>query len=199
MYSTRAKSLEVDSTVAGLLSAVRQFHDYADLWHRAEHAPKCVTGDTPADALYLHAVNFHLWHHEDAVRRPGVADGEVARRKRAIDDLNARRNAAVEHIDVTLLNHLDPQRDSDASLHTETPGRIVDRLSILVLRIFHANRTQVAGPHVVELNEQYDDLLGGLERFLYRMKKGEVRFKLYRQFKAAEQRGYCALFETRGT
>jgi hypothetical protein len=29
------------------------------------------------------------------------------------------------------------------------------------------------------------------------VRAGEMRFKLYRQFKSAGQRSYCALFETR--
>ena len=47
------------------------------------------TDSITAKALHLHALNFHLWHHEDAARHPGVGDREVARTKRAIDDLNA--------------------------------------------------------------------------------------------------------------
>jgi hypothetical protein len=47
------------------------------------------------------------------------------------------------------------------------------------------------------LEEQYDDLFGGFEQFLTRMHRGEIKFKVYRQFKSAGQRSYCGLFETR--
>lgn len=188
---------EDDSTITDLLFAVRQFFDSAQAWHCMEPVTSRVTGNVSADVLHLHAMNFGLWHHEDAVRRPGVNDHEVACRKRAIDDQNARRHAAIEEIDSTLLNRLGPGRNRYVPLHTETPGTIVDRLSILALRIFHTGRSETSGPRLGELEEQYDDLLRGLEQFLIRMKNGEIRFKLYRQFKSAEQRGYCALFETR--
>ncbi len=182
---------------ADLLSAVRRFHDIALSWHRDEPATPSDSGGIAAKALHLHAMNFGLWHHEDAVRRPGVSDQEVARRKRLIDDLNARRNAAIEEIDATLLDHVNPHQS--APLHTETPGTIVDRLSVLALRILHTNRAEQPTSHRAVLEEQYDDLCCGLDQFLTRMRDGELRFKPYRQFKSAEQRSYCGLFEARDT
>jgi hypothetical protein len=183
-----------DSTSADLLSAVRQFYDVAMLWHSEEPADSSERDGIVARALYLHALNFALWHHEDAVRRPGADDHEVAVRKRHIDDVNARRNGAIEEIDANLLDHLD--LNPNAQPHTETPGTIVDRLSVLALRIVHTNR---ADQRLAVLDEQYADLFGGLEQLLVRMQAGEVRFKLYRQYKSAAQRSYCDLFEGRDT
>jgi hypothetical protein len=180
-----------------LLFAVRQFYDIATSWHCEEPADSSARGSVAAKALHLHTLNFALWHHEDAVRRPGADDHEVASRKRCIDDLNARRNAAIEDIDMNLLDRGD--LNSSAPLYTETPGTIVDRLSVLALRIVHTNRTEQHGARLAVLEEQYDDLFSGLEQFLARMQAGEVRFKLYRQFKSAAQRGYCDLFESRDT
>ena len=110
----------------------------------------------------------------------------MARRKRRIDDLNARRNAAIEDIDVTLLDRVN--LNQSAPLYTETPGTIVDRLSVLALRIVHTNRTEQSSARLAVLEEQYADLFGGLEQLLTRIQAGEVRFKLYRQFKSAAQR-----------
>ena len=140
-------------------------------------------------------MNFRLWHHEDAVRRSGASDHEVARRKRRIDELKAERNAAIEAIDQALLDRV--QFNASAPLYTETPATIVDRLSVLALRILHTHRAEGPTSHLVVLEEQYDDLFGGLEQFLNRVRDGDMRFKLYRQFKSAGQRSYCALFETR--
>ncbi|WP_407687383.1 DUF4254 domain-containing protein [Mycobacterium sp. HUMS_1102779] len=165
-------------------------------WHRTPPATSCTHGGIAAKALHLHATNFQLWHHEDAVRRPGVGDREVARTKRAIDDLNARRNGAIENIDATLLERLDP--DNNAPLHTETPAMIVDRLSALTLRILHTSTTESHGLRLAVLEEQYDDLLDGLERFLARIGDGQIGFKVYRQFKSAGQQSNCTLFETPG-
>jgi len=184
-----------DST--DLLSAVRQFHDVALAWHSTQTAAVAEGDDIAAKALHLHAMNFDLWHHEDAVRRPGAGDREVARRKRRIDDLNARRNAAIEGIDVTLLDLL--TLNQSAPLYTETPGTIVDRLSVLTLRILHTNRTEQSNPRLAVLEEQHADLFGGLEQLLARIQAGELRFKLYQQYKSAALQSYCDLFEGRDT
>ncbi|MGD1172712.1 DUF4254 domain-containing protein [Mycobacterium seoulense] len=182
-----------DPAASDLLAAVRQFSDLAQAWHCQEPEMSWESRTIAAMALHLHAMNFALWHHEDAVRRPGAGDHEIARRKRLIDDLNDQRNKAIEGVDVALLERFQP--NPLARLHTETPGTIVDRLSVLTLRILHA--ADPPNPCLAVLDEQYDDLFGGLEQLLTGVEVGDVRFKLYRQFKAAGQRSYCALFETR--
>jgi hypothetical protein len=184
-----------NSINAALLCAVREFHEIAQLWHSEDYADSPAGGSVAAKALHLHALNFALWHHEDAVRRPGADDHEVAVRKRRIDELNARRHAAIENVDVALLDQV--ELNSSAPLYTETPGAIVDRLSVLALRILHTNRATQSRAHLAVLNEQYDDLFSGLEGLLARMQSGEITFKLYRQFKSAAQRNYCDLFESR--
>jgi ADP-heptose:LPS heptosyltransferase len=187
-----------DSASADLLSAVRMFPDTALSWHgAATTAASENDGGIAAKALRLHALNFDLWHHEDAVRRHGADDREVARRKRRIDDLNTRRNAAIEDIDVTLLDRV--ELNQSAPLYTETPGTIVDRLSVLTLRILHTNRAERSSPRLAVLEGQHADLFGGLEQLLTRVQAGEVRFKLYRQFKSAAPQSYCDLFESRDT
>ncbi|MGF2944349.1 DUF4254 domain-containing protein [Mycobacterium sp. Lab-001] len=185
-----------DSTAAELLHAARRFQEAALEWHRTAPAASDTNDRVTARALHLHALNFDLWHHEDAVRRPGVGDPEVARGKRAIDDLNARRNAAVENLDATLLERLDPVRS--APLHTETPAMIVDRLSVLTLRMVHTPDAERNGSRLAVLEQQYDDLIGGLERFLACIRDGHIGFTVYRQFKSAGQQGYCTLFEDPG-
>lgn len=181
---------------ACLLAAVRQFYDCALSWHDVERI--AVAGDgVEAKALLLHALNFDLWHHEDAAHRVGAGDHEIARRKRCIDDLNGRRCATIEDIDVTLLEGLDP--NPRAPLHIHTPATVVDRLSVLALRILHAKRATDHHSRIVLLQEQYDDLLGGLRELLAGLRAGTATFKVYRQFKSAGQRNYCGLFEKRET
>ncbi|OBA61401.1 hypothetical protein A5647_11375 [Mycobacterium sp. 1100029.7] len=182
-------------TGTDLLAAVRQFYDSAMLWHSERPAATGNPAGLADKARYLHSLNFALWHHEDAVRRPDADDAEVVRRKRCIDDINARRNAAIEDIDVDLLERAEP--NPGAPLHTETPGTIVDRLSVLTLRIVHTTQPDQSGGRLGVLHEQYDDLFAGLEELLARMQAGEVTFKVYRQFKSAAQRSYCELFQDR--
>lgn len=177
-----------------LLGLVRQFGELAREWHRSAHHAVRAAGPVTSAALVLHASNFDLWHQEDAARRPGADDCEVGCRKRCIDQLNDRRNVAIEDIDVGLLP-LRGRHDGPVRLHTETPGRIIDRLSVLSLRMWHARRAWHHDPRVAVFEEQFEDLCAGLDWFLDAIRSGEVGFKLYRQYKSDGQRGYCDLFE----
>ncbi len=143
-------------------------------------------------AMAQHRANFELWHEEDKARVPGVADAEIARVKRAIDRLNQRRNDLMEKMDGWLIERL--EQDEDAPLHSETPGLMIDRLSILALKIFHTrdetyreSATEVHRQRNVErlalLEEQRDDLAGCLDALWAEVLKGTRRFKLYRQMK----------------
>jgi len=142
-----------------------------------------------------HRHNCLLWDEEDLARRRNVADSEIAKNKRAIDGYNQKRNDAIERIDERLLKLFsEVQKKTDAKLHSETPGGMSDRLSILSLKIHHMRlqtlRTDVDDAHLencrlklIRLNEQRTDLAWCLERLLAEAQRGESHFKVYRQFK----------------
>jgi hypothetical protein len=153
--------------------------------------------ETSADGLMAlamaqHRANFELWHEEDKARAPEVSDTEIARVKRAIDVLNQRRNDLVEKMDLWLIERLG--QNAAAPLHSETPGLMVDRLSILALKIYHtreetrrASATEGHRLRNVErlalLEEQRNDLAGCLDSLWAEVLKDTRRFKLYRQMK----------------
>ena len=139
-----------------------------------------------------HRCNCLLWDEEDLARRRSVPDAEIAANKRAIDGYNQKRNDAIERIDEALFNLI--KNNEQAKLNSETPGAMVDRLSILSLKIHHMRlqtlRTDVDRAHieacVAKLNrlvEQRTDLAACLDRVLAEAGRGETRFKVYRQFK----------------
>ena len=142
-----------------------------------------------------HWHNCSLWEQEDLARRRNVPDSEIASNKRAIDAHNQKRNDAVERIDEFLLADLkDVPRKPDARLNSETAGAMIDRLSILALKIHHmriqTERTDVDAAHVAQcraklarLVEQRADLAACLDRLLAEAARGESYFKVYRQFK----------------
>jgi hypothetical protein len=143
-------------------------------------------------AMAQHRANFELWHEEDKARVPGAPDAEIVRVKRAIDVLNQRRNDLVEKMDMWLIERL--EQDPGAPLHSETPGLMVDRLSILALKIYHtreeAHRASATENHrlrnverLARLEEQREDLAGCLDALWAEVLKGTRRFKLYRQMK----------------
>jgi hypothetical protein len=142
-----------------------------------------------------HEFNCALWAEEDLARRRNVPDAEIAANKRAIDGFNQKRNDAIERIDELLLSSfLKIHRKENARLHSETAGAMVDRLSILSLKI-HAMRLQAERADVDQahrdtcrqklerLVEQRGDLAACLDRLLGEAARGESYFKVYRQFK----------------
>jgi hypothetical protein len=140
-----------------------------------------------------HRCNNLLWDEEDLARRRDVPDREIAANKRAIDGYNQQRNDAIERIDEHLLSALgEPQ--PGARLNSETAGAMIDRLSILALKIFHmrlqTERTDASREHVdacraklARLVDQRGDLQGCLVQLLADCRAGRAYFKVYRQFK----------------
>ncbi len=145
-----------------------------------------------AIAMAQHRANFELWHEEDKARVPRASDAEIAGVKRAIDVLNQRRNDLVEKMDVWLIERLD--QSSATPLHSETPGLMIDRLSILSLKIYHTREESLRltateshrrknADRLVLLEEQREDLAGCLDALWAEVLDGTRRFKLYRQMK----------------
>lgn len=142
-----------------------------------------------------HRYNCLLWDEEDLARRKQVPDSEIASNKRAIDGYNQKRNDSIERIDETLLAALaGANLMPGARLNSETAGSMVDRLSILSLKIFHMRlqtvRTDVDQAHIENCSsrlarfaEQRTDLAGCLDRLVAEASRGEAWFKIYRQFK----------------
>src|ERR1700722_614356 len=93
-----------------------------------------------AIAMAQHSANFELWHEEDKARAPEATDTDIAEVKHAIDRLNQKRNDLVEKMDAWLLERLD--QNEQAPLHSETPGLMIDRLSILALKIYHTQEEE---------------------------------------------------------
>ncbi|WP_290642253.1 DUF4254 domain-containing protein [Aquabacterium sp.] len=154
-----------------------------------------------------HYFNSKLWAEEDLARRTTVSDGEIALNKRAIDKYNQARNDATERVDEILLTELglvdaaSAQTDAPISkvptgarLNSETAGSIIDRMSIMALKI-HAMRVQTLRTDVDQahrdssqvklerLLQQRSDLGNCLDALIADTQAGRAYFKVYRQFK----------------
>jgi uncharacterized protein DUF4254 len=144
-----------------------------------------------------HEQNFRLWHEEDIARSPSVGDEKIADVKRAIDGFNQCRNDLIEKVDdvlIAMLVEAGNPAPVDARQHTETPGSVIDRLSIMSLRMFHMQEQidredadeehrQKARAKLRLCQEQYADLSHSLELLLEDLVAGRARLKVYRQMK----------------
>ena len=183
-----------------MLTSARILHlqdTLTTLWHQTDNASPLGPGTTFEDSVIAqHWQNFELWHEEDKARDPHATDAEIAAVKRKIDQLNQQRNDLTERCDELLLAYLCQQGLPllNAELHTETPGMILDRLSILSLKRFHTreqiDRSDVDHEHISRnserlqvLNQQSADLSNSLDILWQRILNGERGLKVYRQFK----------------
>ncbi len=154
-----------------------------------------------------HRNNCLLWDEEDLARRTRASDAEITANKRAIDGYNQARNDATERVDEFLLLSLgliDPSSigtdqplsmvNAVARLSSETAGSMMDRMSIMSLKIkamtAQTMRTDVDEAHRIvtaqklhRLHEQRNDLGACLDQLLAESQAGRAYFKVYRQFK----------------
>ena len=135
------------------------------------------------------------WHYEDIIRDPDIDPNEGMSLKRLIDSSNQNRTEMVEYIDsyfLKLYSNVSPK--PDAKVNTESPAWTLDRLSILILKIYHMKeeslRKDVSEQHRNTCNEklqvlleQQKDLSESIDQLLEDLSKGEKKMKVYKQMK----------------
>lgn len=142
----------------------------------------------------LQLINTFQWHEEDKSRNHGVGDATLGAIKRSIDASNRRRVQTVDSLDDIIYTGLMRGRamNEDAPLNSESPGSIIDRLSVLMLKHYHVAEatTTLSGAasftmneRVATLAEQIEDLGGCLDSLLGNIAAGKARVKFYRQVK----------------
>ena len=135
------------------------------------------------------------WHYEDIIRDPDIDPNEGMSLKRLIDSSNQNRTEMVEYIDsyfLKLYSNVSPK--PNAKVNTESPAWALDRLSILILKIYHMKeeslRKDVSEQHRNTCNEklqvlleQQKDLSESIDQLLEDLSKGEKKMKVYKQMK----------------
>lgn len=141
-----------------------------------------------------HFFNTKLWNEEDLARRKKVSDTEIAKNKKAIDSYNQKRNDYIEKIDNFIFESIPHLTEARGKQNSETLGAMIDRLSILSLKIFHMSlqtlRDDVEKSHIevctnklIILKKQRHDLCICFDELLRDCQNGLRHIKLYRQFK----------------
>ena len=149
------------------------------------------------EALLFHKcwVDTVQWHFEDLIRDPEIDPFAGMELKRKIDHSNQIRTNMVEQIDDWFLSLFkDIKEQPDAQLNTESPAWVIDRLSILALKIYHmqeqANRVDISEDHKLKsqarltiLLEQKHDLMLSFDQLITDIASGKRKMKVYRQMK----------------
>jgi hypothetical protein len=176
--------------------AVCAFHDQRIAAGSTEAKEQDTFADEPWRSIATnHRCNRLLWDEEDQARRTDVPDAWIAANKRAIDGHNQKRNDAIERIDEALLARVAGVTPEPGAWHnSETAGSMIDRLSILALKIHHmraqTGRTDASPEHIAQCSErlarlqrQREDLGRCLDTLLARAADGRAYWRIYRQFK----------------
>lgn len=175
---------------------LRQLEAWTRAWHDAPPPDDADTAGFTERLCALHRANFALWHREDEARDPQATDAVIAAAKRTIDRINQQRNDAMERLDEGLLEELLTHQlpAPSAELHSEPPGLMLDRLSILTLKIWHtleeierpgspAGHAERNRARLAVLRLQRANLATCLDRFWRDIFAGRLRFEVYRQLK----------------
>ena len=136
--------------------------------------------------LDLHATNVAQWAQEDDARGANASDADVAAAKRAIDDLNLRRHGLIEALDTAMALAHAPS--AEAPPVTESPAMVLDRLSVLVIRIHYtahagAPEDERSAARLILLEEQLEVLEQALDALVADVRAGRRSFLPYRQLK----------------
>ncbi len=163
-------------------------------WH--EKIESKYDKDSMEDILYSkNQIDTIQWHVEDEIRRPDLPAVELVKFKREIDSLNQKRTDLVEKLDDYFYNQfINVKKVENSKMNSETPAWLIDRMSILELKIFHmdeqVHRTDTTEVHVETcrkkleiLFEQKNDLSICLDDLLLELGEGKKYMKVYRQMK----------------
>lgn len=135
------------------------------------------------------------WHLEDLIRDPNINPAEALQLKRRIDKANQVRTDIVEKIDDFFLEAFrNIPLKPNARLNSETPAWLLDRKSILLLKIYHmkeqVDRQDVDAQHIAQckaklavLTEQREDMRQCYDELMDDLQKGVRKMKVYRQMK----------------
>jgi hypothetical protein len=135
------------------------------------------------------------WHLEDIIRNPSIEPAEGIAVKRRIDKSNQDRTDLVERIDDYFLGYFkNVETKPGTRINSETPAWLLDRMSILLLKIFHMReqtlRKEASAEHIAKcedklkiLLEQRTDMKNAFDELMEDIAAGARRFKVYRQMK----------------
>ncbi len=176
------------------------FEQSVNDYHQWDNVDAPMQNPYPLKSIeyYLYLKNWIdtvQWHLEDIVRDPNIDPVKALEIKRRIDKSNQERTDLVELIDSYFLDqYKNIDIKEDATINTESPAWAIDRLSILILKIYHmlseVDREGADEEHreqcrkkLAILSEQKIDLSIAINQLLEDIVKGSKYMKVYKQMK----------------
>ena len=149
------------------------------------------------EALLYHKswIDTVQWHLEDIIRDPNINPVDALVIKRRIDKSNQDRTDMVEKVDDWFWNYFGTNNDlSCGKINTESPAWVIDRLSILALKVYHmqeqVDRTDADAAHTDKVQEKLNvlleqkrDLSLAFNQLIDDVNEGRKYMKVYRQMK----------------
>lgn len=142
-------------------------------WEEAQACVRIARDGLEGDTARLCLVNCFQWHLEDECRASYDDLARLGALKRAIDESNARRVRCIDELDARIVRELAPA-DGAGAVALITPANVIDRISILELKRYHAR-----GEKAAVVAEELADARNGLDVLLADLASGRQRVKLY--------------------
>ncbi len=176
------------------------FQQSIDDYHLHDYVDTPIKNPFPESSfeylLYLkNWIDTVQWHLEDIIRLPDINPAEALQIKRRIDKSNQDRTDTVEKMDDYFMEKFkDVVAKPTAKINSETPAWLLDRMSILMLKIYHmkeqTERTDASQEHIAKceaklnvLLEQKMDMHMAFDQLMEDIKNGDRKMKIYRQMK----------------
>ena len=176
------------------------FQKSIETYHIHDHVDTLLKNPYPAgsfEALLFDKnwIDTVQWHLEDIIRAPEINPTEAVLIKRRIDKSNQDRTDRVEMVDDFFLDQFkNVVPKPGARINSETPAWLLDRMRILLLKIYHmkeqTERNDASPEHIAKckgklaiLLEQKTDMQLAFDELIEDISKGDRRFKVYRQMK----------------
>lgn len=173
--------------------AINDYHIHSNIDQPIENPYRISTLE---HLLYLKCwIDTVQWHMEDVVRNPAIDAVEGLQWKRRIDASNQERTDVVEYIDsYFLIEYKEVKPVPNAKINSESPAWVVDRLSILALKVYHmkeeTQRTNASEEHILNCTEKLNillnqqiDLSNSLDELIMDIENGLKYMKVYKQMK----------------
>ncbi|MFN4086334.1 MAG: DUF4254 domain-containing protein [Spirosomataceae bacterium] len=176
------------------------FKQAIERYHQTDHVdaprPTPFPNHTLESLLFLkNWIDTVQWHLEDIIRSPDILPENLVQIKRRIDASNQERTDVVEQIDEWIYQKFQSiPAQPQAKLNSETPAWLLDRMSILQLKIYHfeeqTQRLDISEQHLHSvqhklaiLREQENDLAFAFDDLMEDLSCGRKIMKLYKQMK----------------